>query len=553
MSKSKNRMSQIVQSISDNADNAGSNNNSEEDSFEDIYTSSPVDMGNRMSKSAALHELSIMQSHIAANYKTWAGEQLRYSNCDNLTASDNLKKCNDAYTMSMFTNCLTAFRSGITPASLISSWFTYKTAEMLNPTFNQDMSKMVLNLRDSMAPMLVQNMQNGNFLVKSLSKGTMAFFDKAVISKSSNTMHNELVTNLKNNTLDSMTMTPRQIAAIKINFMEQCYVDMRSCNPSDRDALHKCKTDYDTALNHLKIIANNSGFDMSIVAAEERNFVGLKIADNPEYANIFKETSSLCGVRPYNRDSDDIWAGDFNSLDGHNYLTTNDHDGAFSINMPHSENMIKQNLLNEGVVFGNMLTAINSMGSEVSDSDRNQLKKDMSNEFKSYKKKAMSSMQDDLGISSSNASELFDSTFSKACEHAMHQASGMPVNRRSVFMTEVNRIVDKECCEEKGVEYFDSSNSDEYNKMLINLMYNAQQEGYGSMRSGAEVLSDMRKTYIHNMSEPELHRLFLHALNNQRQNFIKTKSFVRSSDIVDDFDDTIEPMNPTDFSDEPQA
>ena len=35
------------------------------------------------------------------------------------------------------------------------------------------------------------------------------------------------------------------------------------------------KKDYDAALGHLQVIAKNSGFDMSVVAAEERHLVGL--------------------------------------------------------------------------------------------------------------------------------------------------------------------------------------------------------------------------------------------------------------------------------------
>lgn len=500
-----------------------------------VYEVTPVDYGNKEHYQAALNELAVMQSNAIVDYKTWSKERLKYTDLDSKTASQNLKECNDAYTMSMLTNCLTPFRDGVSIGSLMSSWFTYKSAQMLNPSFNQDVSRMMVNMRDDMIPMLSQNAKNGSFPMNVMAQGFLKNMDSKLVQASTNMMHNEIVDSLANNTLDDMIMTPRQIAAIKINFMEQYYVDVRQYDiesPDDKQKIGLLTRDYNNAIKHLGIIANNGGFDMTVVAAEERALVGLKIKENPSYVNIFNDTASFYGVNPYQREDNDLWAGDFCTLDDHAFYTTSDTtQGAFTVRVPSSKSATMENLQLEGELFGYMVNSIDGAIGPVPENLRREVLKKVQMGQKEYTQEALSLLQDDFGFSKKEAKAFFDESFVsgyKSVRETKNMANeDEEYDTNGLFNDEFNRIVEIECLSKLGIDYVDDKSSSKYKAMLKAVSDKAIEMGYPDSRSGKKVLDDMRDNYINSMSADDMYRLLLHTSNNMKQGYSVNETFER--------------------------
>lgn len=491
-----------------------------------FYEVTPINMSNKYDKDAALRELALLQSNAIVDYKTWAKERVKYTELSSEKSKQALKECNDAYTISILSNCIAPFSQGVTLGSVMSSWFTYKSAQMLNPQFNQDVSRMMLNMRDSMVPLLAQNAkQTANPVAKMFYNGLLEELDTNVVESSTHLLHNDVVRNLENNTLDDMVMTPRQVAAIKLNFMEQFYVDARQYNietKDGKDKLVKLQKDYDTALQHLNIIANNGGFDMSVVAAEERALVGLKLEENPSYANVFGMTSTMFGVQPYKRDDSDLWAGDFTTLDNHPYYTCSDSKkGAFDVRLPLQQSKYEQNLYNEGLLAGNMLYVLNSENCPIPEELRKEIGSKLKTRIKEYSVLAQDALMDDYGLSKSEARQVFRKSFGIG-----YKSYDESLDNNHFLIDEMNRIIEKECVDSLHVKYEDAFSPDR-KTMFANLVRVAQCEGYNDVTID-NVMPRLRENYISSMSSDELYNLLWHATNNMYQNHKTNGSFDRN-------------------------
>lgn len=139
---------------------------------------------------------------------------------------------------------------------------------------------------------------------------------------------------VKNNTMENLVMTPFQVATMKCNFDRQCYAEYRKCNTMLE--IKEVEDRYNRAIATVKEIAENSGFDMSVVAKEERFIVGMEIKKNPDYANIYYETYDM-GAEPdniYDR-KNGTWNGSFKTADGGVYTVGGHKDrGAFTPRYP---------------------------------------------------------------------------------------------------------------------------------------------------------------------------------------------------------------------------
>ena len=293
----------------------------------------------KLSKKAALRELHILQDHTLQDYKIWANQYIKYRSFDGDKDVDvKLKQCNDAYTLSFLCNCVSSFRNGIDISSMATAWFTYKFMQFSNPNMSEDMSRLALNLRDS----LVEARDNGQLtgVIGVIGKKFIKHYDDNMLAYSADRMNQNIERNISDHTLDNLSMSPRQLAVLKINFMEQFYVDSRSIGdlskPKNMEIYRDYRNAYNNAIRHIEAIAKNSGYGMDVIAAEERYFVGLKMATDENYHKVFSETGKPFGVSmSYDNDDDKTWSGRFRTADGHLYTVGGSvHSGAFTPREP---------------------------------------------------------------------------------------------------------------------------------------------------------------------------------------------------------------------------
>ena len=529
------------------------------------YNVMPAKLDNRQSRKAELAELHALQTQVLTNYKDWAKEHVTYSDFDSPLSQQALKQSNDAYTMSMLTNCIMPYTRGITFESMLSSFFTHKMITTMNPSFDQDLSRMFLNCRDQ----LVSSYMN--------TPGFHPFvsgLNKYLSNKSSQMFHNQIKENMDNNTLDSMVMTPRQLAALKVNFMEQYYIDMRKCDPNDTDIYSeydKYTDEYNTAMEHLNAIAKNSGFDMSVVAEEERYLVGLKIHEDPTYANMFQETSSMFGAAPALDADSGAFSGTFETKDGHYYTVGgNPETGAFTprppfgMGMPEKERKAK--LADEWDFYARDCAAMEVYLKEDCPCSRKakmEAKLKLDSFKRDFKKRAVAQLKDDFGMTDIQARLYVRSNFDAKCSEYMKDAqfskTTKPMNMTGskyhafgddCFKDEVNFAIDKELfapLKKQGISpvfrvaYTDNKGDKVDDLSSIERDYQTRlQSLYGKLegiartkgdrmgrdlvkgRSGKVILEDMRNNYIESMTGDELFHLMTRAGNNCAQSYFST-------------------------------
>lgn len=316
------------------------------------YKVQGFDLRDSQSRNAAYKELESLQRSAIANYKEWAKETINYTNFGSEGVSRNLKQYNDTYTMAMLVGVISPLEQGCTISSCLQTLLSYNIVKTLNPNLDMDSSRLFYNFKNTIQPMLTDFRQEhkilgtlfsgfGNTLTNSLSEEAGGKFAQTIDS------HQDA------HDIDSMYLTPRQVAALKLNFMEQYYSDLRSGgSDSNKNAMTQ---QYNAAISHLNAICNNGGYDMSIVAAEERYLVGLKIQQNPDYATIFAETSDPFGVRMDSKAAQNLhlWNGQFTTSDYHDFFGANDisTDGAFHVRIPMTRDELKDNIQENAEYF----------------------------------------------------------------------------------------------------------------------------------------------------------------------------------------------------------
>lgn len=495
----------------------------------DLYEVNAVAVKSDYEMESIYRELAYNQTNILADYKTWAKEEVHYSNLDKPKSAQKLKNCNDAYTLSMWMSCLAPIQENVSFSSICTSWLSFRVMDWFNPSFQADSSRMLANLRNELSPQISAFCDAHPSFKKSV-----AAFDDMLAEKSADLMQGEIARSLKVNGLDSMVMTPRQVAALKLNFTEQYYVDMRQYDPSKEDdlnALNKLSEDYEKALMHLNVISHNGGFDMSVVAAEERFLVGLKIMENPEYANIFDETADVYGARPDCEGKGDFvtWAGDFYTADGHKYTTGGNQYGAFTVRPVTNVENKADELKRRAEQYAAMMHYIDSDTCPVSDERKKFVKEEIKKSMEDYKNSVCGMLSDD-GVKESKIESLWESQFDDTYKNSLEDYSlGLDFANKS-FEDEVNHIIDKHCIQSIGIDYVTDNTGDsaERNTMLQKL-YQKSVDRYGSeKRDGETILKDMRLNYIESMSAVDVSRLMLHAATNMEQGMVAHGTYSRT-------------------------
>lgn len=314
------------------------------------------DVSVSVDKKNAYKELESLQRSAIANYQTWAAETLKYNALENDAAAKNLKQYNDTYTMTMLMGVIAPLERGCDLGSVLQCMVSYNIIRTLNPNLDMDSSRMYYNFRNTIAPMVADLTQShpiaGRFLGNTLLKGV----DRTLSSAGGAKFASTIDAHEKVHDIDSMYLTPRQVAALKVNFMEQYYTDLRST--SDPYERKNFTDEYCKSLKHLEAICHNGGYDMSVVAAEERYLVSLKMEANPKYAMMFKETSDVFGARV---DKDAVkesgrWYGQFITSDNHEWFGTEDiaSNGAFHVRYPMDKETMDKDLFEHARKFNEM-------------------------------------------------------------------------------------------------------------------------------------------------------------------------------------------------------
>jgi hypothetical protein len=482
------------------------------------YRVSSVDLKSQQQVNSALNELNMLQQKVMLDYKDLANERLKYSDIDMnaAKAKASIKSCDDAYTISMLANCAAPLREGLTLGSVFSTMFTFKITSMMNPSFQQDIARIYPNMREN----FISAAEQSNPFVRS----AFMKFDKKMMESSTELFDSQINKNMSANTFDDMVMTPRQVAALKVNFMEQYYTDMRRCDANDNEKLDRLARSYDSSLKHLNAVASNGGFDMSVVAEEERYIVGLKIQQNPAYAAMFNETSGFYGVRP-TLDSDKTWNGVFETWDNHFYTVGGDvSSGAFTVRCiqekckssdgsidyhERTKDNIESKLQNDARDIAAMKKYLTSSDFTVSDSKtKKEINAVMQKVVHDYKIRSVTMITNDLGVSEFEAKRIVKNNF---VSH-MNDCSNSNIKE---IESEVHRIIDKECLAHYGIDYVDTDNPDDADRLMYSSLKFAV--GRDDVRSGEEILKDMRYNYLESMSGSEIAALLLHAGTNNAQ------------------------------------
>jgi hypothetical protein len=522
----------------------------------ETYSVKATDLTNNKSKKAAIRELEAMQRNCISDYKTWAKKDVTYSIAGDVNQKDKqqilaqkLKSYNDAYTVGMMTSCLSPLQEGIDAQTLIQTWFSYKMIDAMNPSMSADKSRMYLNLRDSLMPMA----ENSTVFAPLVSAA-----DNMILNKSGEQLNDAVAKSLDSDSLDSLVMTPRQLAAIKLNFMEQYYVDMRSVDQFDderKKKLDDMKDKYNTSMKHIQAIAENSGYDMSVVASEERYLVGIKMAADEDskyhYENVFNETHSIYGVRPsvesFLDSGDASWQGDFVSADEHEYTATmDDYNGSFTVREPLNTNTLadfKEGLCRQGQQYAWMQQYTESSVCPLSDENKEAVLSELKGKYDDYEKRVISQLQDDLGYSKEYAKELFDETFTAGKDEQLAMteampfeavedlsASGLELPPGTDFYREVQYTIEKEAFRQLGTDITAADKGvtrtrelDLRNNILSTLSVKSKQyyedRGESDERDREELARDMTKNWIENLSSKEYTALMMHAGGNMEQGY----------------------------------
>lgn len=379
-----------------------------------------------------IEDLKAKQINCIANYKDWAMLDVNYKVAGNLSDNDrkevlqqNLKAHNDAYTVNMMTNCLSYLDRGLTLGNLAKSYFTYQTSKIVNGSMEDSEAKMWDSFRENLKPLT-----NNHPMLKVF----LGPIDSYAKNKSFDKMNQSINKKFNNNDIDSLVMTPRQIAAIKLNFMEQYYFDVRKEDSSKsgyKDKIDDLTDKYNIAMQHIEAIAENNGFEMSSVAAEERYLVGLKMMENPEghYENIFNEASSIYGAKPDFEHGMDIqiskWNGEFITSDGHSYMgDSRGSNGAFTVRPtladPDKLNEFKLSLNRQGQEYAWMQMYLSSDKYCPADkSERQQALIMLEQKFNNYKESIKSQVKIDLNYSDKQSEEFIKNTFDKGFNSSM--------------------------------------------------------------------------------------------------------------------------------------
>ena len=470
------------------------------------------------------------------NYKTMGGD----SKEARAELNQRLKSYNDAYTMSMMSSMYAPLSKGVTIGSLLEMSFNRKAIETANPDMKMDTSRFWANMSQQLMPIMDKN---------KLLKPFKGAASKYMNERAADNMNAAIGEKLRENDFDSLVMTPRQVAILKVNFMEQYYVDMRSQDPSSKDyavKMHDLKECYDNSMKHLQAVSENSGFDMSVVAAEERYFVGLKMQSNPDahYENIFNETYSIYGASPAldMNGGKTEWDGDFITADEHAFTAAyGDANGSFTVREPlrvgtKEFTNFKQGLERQAEQYAEMMMYINSDDCPCSKEVKADAKKVLQHTYDDYKNRVAGIMMNDCGYDKKSANAWVEEHFTK---HINNSVNAQYSDKGDAFKQELMHVAEKQAFESQGINIFAKKMingepvSTAHGKNAIYEKYqklsNAYYASHGSedKRNLEQFRSDICNNWIEHMDSLELVKLVSHTCANMEQGFKERGSSIR--------------------------
>lgn len=235
--------------------------------------------------------------------------------------------------------------------------------------------------------------------------------------------------------VDGLIMSPVRLAEIKVACDKQFYTRSRACHSMDE--IKELQAKYDRSIGFIGNIAKRNGYDMAAVASEERYIVGLKIKEDPNYANIYNETYDMGAEPDFQYDVTDkhtrIWSGRFKTVDGGEY-TVGGHvnKGSFTVRLPfgyidtdkpqstkiHSDIDPRKRIGEEYKIrakeWGSIVRYLNSSNCVFSDDMRDAIKSRVNSEINDYRDRMISAMRDDnVYVSDSDGKKEWNKYFNK--------------------------------------------------------------------------------------------------------------------------------------------
>lgn len=502
----------------------------------------------KIDRKNAYKELESLQKSAIAQYSKWANEDIKYSALDSDSASKNLKQYNDTYTMAMLMGAISPLERGVDLGSVLQCMISYNIIRTLNPNMDMDSSRMYYNFRNTIAPMIADLSIDHPIAGKLLSNTILKSVDRTLSTAGGARFATTIDAHEKVHDIDSMYLTPRQVAALKINFMEQYYSDLRSTNDDYRRRDFTDK--YSKAMKHLETICKNGGYDMSVVAAEERYLVGLKMEQNPKYVTMFAETWDVFGVKMDQNAVNETkrWSGQFIRTDEHEWfgdknITTN---GAFHVRMPmvlgtfedtgdkkDKDKSLRSQLLQHANSFDEMRAYVDSPMFTGSDEDRDLLLDEIKKNEKEYLKRVEVIIQTD-GITDHGKPISVDQEYANALEKS--RESERFNNYSEDFAEELDSVVLDKVATRMGYNSkamrdntrhkFDIS-SDEYVRMLSGLTQysvNMRKKDPSYPEDPDVILHNIQNHYFEDLSPAEQYNILAHTVTNVEQGYHEHQS-----------------------------
>ena len=487
-------------------------------------------------RKSAYQELESLQRSAIADYSEWAKEAVNYSNFDSDGAAKNLKQYNDTYTMSMLMGVIAPLENGCSVGSVLQCLMSYNVVRIMNPNLDMDSSRMFYNFKNTVAPMISDMKQDHPILGRLLSPVT-SNVDGALSEAGGAKFATTIDAHQKVHDIDSMYLTPRQAAALKLNFMEQYYSDLRSTN--DEYKRRSYTANYNKALEHLNAICSNGGYDMSVVAAEERYLVSLKIQENPNYMTMFSETYDVFGVKVNTTKAKDSqrWTGDFISTDEHEWygssdLTTN---GAFHVRLPMSADSMKKDMLSHASSFNVMRQYVESdLFTGDKKSRENLLKEIENNENQYLERMKFIAKTDNISFG-----EKIETVYAKQKSNAVKNAE-TNINAYGVDLTYVDEMqsvvlakvakkmgYDPDAMRDNDRHVFDQ-NSAEYKSMMAGIagyVRDGKSDGtFSSDMTPERALENIQLNYFEDLNTSEQYDILAHVVTNVEQGYAEHQS-----------------------------
>ena len=485
-------------------------------------------------KKSAYKELESLQRSAIADYKHWANEELKYDNLDNPNAATNLKQYNDTYTMSMLMGVIAPLENGCDLGSVMQCLMSYNVIKMMNPDLDMDSSRMFYNFKNTVAPM-ISDLQADHPILGRLFSPLTTEVDQTLSEAAGAKFATTIDAHEKVHDIDSMYLTPRQVAALKLNFMEQYYGDLRKTN--DKYAQLNRTSEYNKAMKHLNAICTNGGYDMSVVATEEKYLVGLKIQENPNYMTMFAETTDVFGIKFDTKKINDTqrFGGHFISTDEHEYLGSSDlaTNGVFHVRMPMSDVDMKKNIESHAASFYTMRQYVNSSMFTGEDSARKALLSEIAeNEQQYVDRMKLIARTDRVNIS---VDKYYEQATSLADKNSNKTQTIDGID--AAYVDEMQCVTLNDVAKQMGYEpsamrnnprrVFDIESS-EYKKMMLGLekyVEDGKRKGTLSSDMTAEIaLENIQLNYFENLSPDKQYGILAHVMTNVEQGYKEHQS-----------------------------